>query len=306
MDSSVDRCIPVLVVSGFLGSGKTTLVCHLLKEAQRTGDRVAVISNEFGALGIDRALLGADDDAYVELEGGCVCCQLSDALLDTLQMLRERVQPHRIIVETSGVALPSDTQLQFWREPVCQWVEDDMAVVVVNAEQLDEGRDLHGTFEDQVSSADLLVLNKTDLVAATALPGFEAVLHEMAPETPVLRCVHGRIDPAVLFPPDPEGLRVQHRQIPTALTPHRHETFCTEELTIDENVEPDALIAHLRQLGVLRAKGFVRTSRGVQLVQGVGRRIEVTAASVSPPPTLIGRIVLIRRQAHHHASHHAP
>jgi G3E family GTPase len=66
------------VVSGFLGSGKTTLVRHLLEDAQRTGDRIAVISNEFGALGIDQALLGASDGAYVELEGGCVCCQLSD------------------------------------------------------------------------------------------------------------------------------------------------------------------------------------------------------------------------------------
>ncbi|WP_275978501.1 GTP-binding protein, partial [Methylobacterium crusticola] len=86
-----------------------------------SGERVALISNEFGALGIDQALLGGSEDAYVELEGGCVCCQLSDELRDTLQMLRERVNPHRIIVETSGVALPSDTQLQFWREAVCHW-----------------------------------------------------------------------------------------------------------------------------------------------------------------------------------------
>ena len=92
--------IPVLVVSGFLGSGKTTLVRHLLEDAQRTGDRIAVISNEFGALGIDQALLEARDGAYVELEGGCVCCQLSDELRDTLQMLREQVNPTRVIVET--------------------------------------------------------------------------------------------------------------------------------------------------------------------------------------------------------------
>ena len=165
----MEKRIPVLVVSGFLGAGKTTLVRHLLHDAQRTGVRVAVVSNEFGALGIDKALLGEGEEAYVELEGGCVCCQLSDTLLDTLQMLWERVRPDRIIVETSGVALPFDTQLNLWREPLSAWVDDDMAVVVVNAEQLLEGRDLEGTFEDHVSSADLLLLNKVDLIPLEAL-----------------------------------------------------------------------------------------------------------------------------------------
>ena len=82
--------IPVLVVSGFLGAGKTTLVRHLLEDAQRRGIRLAVISNELGALGIDRALLGGGEEVFVELAGGCVCCQLSDTLRDTLHMLHER------------------------------------------------------------------------------------------------------------------------------------------------------------------------------------------------------------------------
>ena len=129
--------IPALVVSGFLGAGKTTLVRHLLKEAQREGVRLAVVSNEFGALGIDQALLGSQgSNAYVELEGGCVCCKLSDELVNTLQQLWEEVRPDRIVVETSGVALPFDTLINFWREPVSEWVSDSLAVVVVNAEQV--------------------------------------------------------------------------------------------------------------------------------------------------------------------------
>lgn len=295
MAHSEDKRIPVLVVSGFLGSGKTSLVRHLLRRAQTTGTRLAVISNEFGALGIDQALLGDGAEAYVELDGGCVCCQLSDALRDTLQMLRQRVQPDQVVVETSGIALPSDTQLQFWREPVRTWVEDDTAVVVVNAEQLLEGRDLNGTFEDQVSSADLLVLNKIDLVPLPRLTDLEGMLRQMALDTPVVRCVHGQVEPAVLFPPDPTGFRTHRRGMVHTPTPHHHESFHTYELTVEPGVEPDALLARLRNLHMLRAKGFVTTSQGLRLVQGVGRRLELTSPQTAPPPTLIGRIVVICR-----------
>jgi G3E family GTPase len=156
-----------------------------------------VITNEFGELGIDRALLGAGDQAYVELEGGCICCLLSDQLVDTLEELRERIQPERVIVETSGVALPYDTQLHFWREPASSWVAECLGVVVVNAEQLHAGRDLEGTFEDQVTSADLLVLNKLDLVPPVAFELVEDRLRALEPAAPLVRAEHGQIEPAV-------------------------------------------------------------------------------------------------------------
>ena len=304
----MEKRIPVLVVSGFLGSGKTTLVRHLLREAQRTGVRVAVVSNEFGALGIDKALLGEGEEAYVEIEGGCVCCQLADTLLDTLQMLWERVRPDRIIVETSGVALPFDTQLNLWREPVSAWVEDDMAVVVVNAEQLMEGRDLEGTFEDQVSSADLLLLNKIDLIPPEALGQVEAMLHALAPETPTVQSIQGIVDPTVLFPPDPTGIRSQRRTPHPEPLPHQHDMFYAQEISIEAGIEPDVLSERLRHLGTLRAKGFVQTSQGLRLVQGVGRRIELTEVTLLPPPALFGRVVVITKSASpaHHKAQPAP
>ena len=195
------RKVPALVVSGFLGAGKTSLIRHLLDEAVRSGVRVALVSNELGALGIDRALLGQGGDAYVELEGGCVCCELSDDLLVTLQELWERVGPDRVVIETSGVALPFDTQLNFWREPVCQWIGDDMAVVVANAEQIAEGRDLEGTFSDQVTSADLIVLNKIDLLDAETLEQVQRRLRSIEPEAPVVLARQGDIALDLLFPP---------------------------------------------------------------------------------------------------------
>jgi cobalamin biosynthesis protein CobW len=293
------RRIPALVVSGFLGSGKTTLVRRLLADAQAHGVRVALVSNEFGELGIDAALLGRMQDEYVELRGGCVCCKLSDQLVETLEMLRRRVDPDRVIVETSGVALPYDTQLNFWREPVADWIADDAAVVVVNAEQLAAERDLEGTFEQQVSSADLVVLNQLDRVAEAAIPGLEARLREIEPEAPILRAVHADVDPCLLFPPDLDGKRTLRRAEGAGRTApahdHRHERFEAEEIAVEPGVVTDELIARLRQGAALRVKGFVRTREGLRVVQGVGARVELAAPDSEPPPELVGRLVVIRR-----------
>ena len=289
--------VPALVVSGFLGSGKTTLVRHLLADAQRSGRRAAVVSNEFGELGIDGALLNRAGDDYVELSGGCVCCRLSDELVETLQMLRERANPDLVIVETSGVALPFDVQLNFWREPIADWIETDVAVSVVNAEQLAEERDLDGIFAQQVSSADLLLLNKIDLVGPEALPKLEAALREIEPDAPLIRAVQAQVDPALLFPPDPDGVRERRRSEPVDARSHHHEKFATEVLTVAEATEPEALLERVRALAPLRAKGFVLTSEGPRILQGVGPRIELSKLDFEPPADLLGRIVLIRRSA---------
>jgi cobalamin biosynthesis protein CobW len=287
--------IPVVVVSGFLGSGKTTLVRHLLADAQRSGRRAAVVSNEFGELGIDGALLSRAGDGYVELSGGCVCCRLSDELVETLQMLRERANPDLVTVETPGVALPFDVQLNFWREPIADWIETDVTVIVVNAEQLADGRDLDGTFAQQVSSADLLLLNKLDLVAAEAIPELEAALREIEPDAPLVGAIHAQLDPALLFPPDPDGVHERRRNEPPDIQPHHHEQFVTEEFSVAEGTEPDALVERVRALAPLRAKGFVITSEGPQILQGVGPRIELSKLDFAPPAELLGRIVVVRR-----------
>ena len=288
--------IPALVVSGFLGAGKTTLIRHVLREARQRNLRLGVVSNEFGELGIDQAILSGEGGGdYVELEGGCVCCKLSDELLSTLQTLWERSHPDRVIVETSGVALPFETLVTFWREPVSQWVGESLAVVVVNAEQVVEERDLVGTFEQQVSSADLLVLNKIDLVSGARLDRVEAVLDEMAPGTPVVQSVDGRVDSAFLFPPNPGERRASRSLNPDGSSSHTHERFEAQVIRIEDGLEPADVLQRLQRPGALRMKGVVQTPSGLRIVQGVGSRIDLISPSGELPSHLIGQVVIISR-----------
>ncbi len=293
--------IPALVISGFLGAGKTTLVQHLLKDAQRQGLRLAVVSNEFGALGIDQALLGTQgSNRYVELEGGCVCCKLSDELVTTMQQLWEEVRPDRILVETSGVALPFDTLINFWREPVSDWVNESIAVVVVNAEQVAEGRDLEGTFEQQVSSADLLILNKIDLIPPGQIKDIEKQLEVMAPGTPIIGATNASVAAEVFFTPSSQS---KAKRTANTHEPHTHETFESEEINIPSGVDPDTIIQQVQSHQALRAKGFVQTSQGLRLLQGVGSRIDLIEPAVNPPEDLLGRIIVIRRSSRPHSMH---
>jgi G3E family GTPase len=292
-DTPMHRRVPALVLSGFLGSGKTTLVARILADAQARGVRIALISNELGELGIDRALLGQGGQSYVELEGGCVCCELSDDLLETLVELQRDIAPDRFVIETSGVALPYDTQLNFWREPACDFIGDDMAVVVVNADQVHEGRDLEGTFVDQVQSADLLVLNKMDLVPENDRAAVEARLREIEPEAPLVSAVRGDVDMDLLFPPDLGEL--DRRASAPAARPHHHQHFETNEWNPEPGIKIEALEKRFEEADLLRAKGFVETDEGLRLVQVVGRRVEITIPEEAPPKELIGRVVQIRR-----------
>jgi cobalamin biosynthesis protein CobW len=181
---------------------------------------------------------------------------------------------------------------------VSAWVGDDLGVVLVNAEQLAEGRDLGPTFEQQVSSADLLVLNQIDRVDPALLQALETRLRELEPEVPVVRAVQARIEPALLRPPDPRpggpGRRMRAGLEPHA--EHVHEDFEARELEVEAGIEPEALVARLRALGALRAKGWVETAAGNRLVQGVGRRVELEPGE-PPEPGLAGRLVVIRRRA---------
>jgi cobalamin biosynthesis protein CobW len=169
-------------------------------------------------------------------------------------------------------------------------------VIVVNAEQLAAGRDLDETFEDQVSSADLIVLNKIDLVPESALPALEAKLRALEPDAPIVRARHSAVSPELLFPPAASEVARELRA-ERAHAPHVHQEFRAEVRDFARGLASRAIEETLRGEGALRAKGFVDTAEGLRLVQGVGPRIELVVPEVPPPDELIGRVVVIRRGA---------
>lgn len=288
--------IPALIVSGFLGAGKTTLFQRLLDAAVAEGVKLAIVSNEFGDTGIDKALLDAGEDGFVELDGGCVCCRLSDALGETLERLITTVRPDRLVLETSGAALPGEVVVQFWRPPLSDLITDEVVAIVVDAEKAASAAPVDSTFLEQVEAADLILLNKQDLVDEDALARADARLSELSGGQPVLPCVRADVDPTLLFPPDLDGTRRERRDPDAPLSPHSHVHYSTRELHYPDEVDPDAFVAALTDLGALRVKGFVRTPDGVRLVQGVGPRVALEYPRNPPPAHLVGTVVVIEAQ----------
>lgn len=292
----MQSAIPALIISGFLGAGKTTLVAHLLKAAQAEGVRLAIVSNEFGDTGIDRALLDNGEEGFVELDGGCVCCRLSDALSETLEMILTTVKPDRLVLETSGVALPGEVVVQFWRPPIDALVSEEVVVVVVDAERMVSDEPLSDTYVEQLEAADLVLLNKRDLVDAAALELARARLHEMTNGRPIIDAEHAQVLPELLFPPDPSDARQARRDPKATMHPHVHEAFNTRELSFPGVVDAEDVVARVQLEGALRAKGFIRTTQGVRVIQGVGERVQVDIPSVPVAEDLVGRVVIIYRE----------
>lgn len=305
--------IPTTVITGFLGAGKTTLVRHLLAHAPK-GKRIALIINEFGDLGVDKDILaGCGDETcreedMVELSNGCICCTVADEFIPTMQALLARPEKFdHIIIETSGLALPQPLIRAFnWPEIKAQ-VTVDGVVTVADAAALAEGRfaadeaainrlreademldhetPLGELFEDQLSAADMVVINKTDLVDAATLANVEANLRaEMRPGAGLIRAHNGHVDIAALL-----GLglgseadianRPSHHELEHGGEAHEHDDFDSFSIRLPAIGGKDELLAvieaTIRDHDVLRLKGFaaVPGANARLAIQAVGPRV---------------------------------
>jgi cobalamin biosynthesis protein CobW len=306
--------IPVTIVTGFLGSGKTTLLRYILGNAE--GKRIAVIVNEFGELGIDGEILrgcgiGCDDEgneregALYELANGCVCCTVQEEFQPVmLQLAERRADIDAVIIETSGLALPKPLVQAFqWPEIANVFTVDAVVTVVdgpatasgqfaenteaVDAQRradpnLDHESPLHELFEDQLSAADLVVLNKSDLLDEAARAQVEALIRaEIPAEVKIVAATQGQLPLALLLG---QG-RAAETTIDQRVSHHDHEEDHDHDefdsLVIDlPAVDRDRLLAVLEQIvaahTVYRIKGFVAIPGKPMrlLVQGVGKRFD--------------------------------
>lgn len=301
--------IPCTIITGFLGAGKTTLVRHLLETAQ--GKRLAVLVNEFGDLGFDGEFLtgcgisGCTQEDVVELPNGCICCTVADDFVPALEKLLNRANPpEHILIETSGLALPKPLVQAFNWPAIRSRVTVDGVIAVVDGPAVAEGQfaddpealaaqraqdasvdhdnPLEEVFEDQILCADLILLNKSDLMDEAAKARVKAEIAEHLPKAiKIVETSHGKVEPALIL-----GLSAAAESDLAARPSHHgegedhdHDDFDSISLALPEGLSPEILAARVAKAaeteGVLRLKGFAAVpGKPMRLVvQGVGRRV---------------------------------
>jgi cobalamin biosynthesis protein CobW len=301
--------IPCTIVTGFLGSGKTTLIRHVLANAN--GRRLAVIVNEFGDVGIDGEILkgcgdaSCPEDNIVELANGCLCCTVADEFVPALdQILARKSQVEHIVIETSGLALPKPLVQAFHWPAIKSRVTVDGVVAVVDGAALADGHvtaDLQAlsaqraadaaldhddpieeVFEDQIACADLVVLNKRDLLDGTGIDRAIAAIEGALPRAVrIVTVAEGKVDPAALLglgvgaEDDIENRKTHHDDE----LDHDHDDFDSFVVKLPEIGDPAAIAARIARVAevhnVLRMKGFVAVAGKTMrlLVQAVGPRV---------------------------------
>lgn len=280
--------IPVTVVGGYLGSGKTTLLNQVLRKA--AGRRIALLVNDFGEIGIDGDLIAAADGDTLMLTNGCVCCAIGSDLMTALWSVRDRVDPpDQVIIEASGIADPAPIA----HHALTPGFDLDGIVVLIDAETV-RRRERHPivgrTIRRQLAAADVLVLNKIDLVAAEQLDDLDAWLARAAPGVPVLHAREGDVPLAALV-----GWERTTRPDVTAAD-HGHE-YVAVSVTLERPVSQARLETFLDRLPgqVLRVKGIVRLQESAHLrtvVHRVATRRWIST-DVAWPSAEVGRLVLI-------------
>ena len=324
--SSLEK-IPVTILTGFLGAGKTTLIRNLI--LKNKSKKLAVIINEFGDLGVDGEIVKQCSDEtcpeenILELANGCICCTVADDFIPTMKSLLEgQYIPEHILIETSGLALPKPLLKAFEWPEIRSRLTVDSVLAVVDAEavvngifapqmsnELEEKQNqtyvehetpLSEVFEDQINCSDVVLLTKPDLVKNIS-DARNIIIKEMERNVPILEVQNGDIGADVILgvnaaaETDLDNRRSHH----DGFDDHEHDDFDTFSITVPKilDVESFKLVLEtlIRENDILRIKGFLRVeSKPLNLlVQGVGKRLSVNFTDTKIPVENTGNLVFI-------------
>ena len=324
--SSLEK-IPVTILTGFLGAGKTTLIRNLI--LKNKSKKLAVIINEFGDLGVDGEIVKQCSDEtcpeenILELANGCICCTVADDFIPTMKSLLEgQYLPEHILIETSGLALPKPLLKAFEWPEIRSRLTVDSVLAVVDAEavvngifapqmstELEEKQNqtyvehetpLSEVFEDQINCSDVVLLTKPDLVKNIS-DARNIIIKEMERNVPILEVQNGDIGADVILgvnaaaETDLDNRRSHH----DGFDDHEHDDFDTFSISVPKILDLEkfkiVLETLIRENDILRIKGFLRVeSKPLNLlVQGVGKRLSVNFTDTKSPVENTGNLVFI-------------
>jgi G3E family GTPase len=253
---------PITLVTGPLGSGKTTLLRHILATRRA---KIAIVMNEFGEIAIDAKVIEGKNVRIAELGGGCVCCSLLGEFEAAVTEIIEKVVPEMIVVETTGLAEPEALLFNIQEAlPQCRL---DGVISVIDADMLVRFPELGHTTRLQIEGADILLLNKIDLVDAKQIERLESKLREINAGAAIVRAERCQIDPELLF-----GIGREKKVAPPH---HEHQPeFESFTFSSDKTFSRDCFerFADALPASVIRAKGFVRFPDSAQLFNFVAGR----------------------------------
>lgn len=273
-----ERPIPVTIIGGFLGAGKTTLLNHILSENH--GLRAAVLVNDFGVINIDAKLIVGVEDETINLANGCICCNIRDDLVGAcLGLLQRPDPPEYLIIETSGVSNPLQIANTFLLPELQSTLALDSILCVVDCEQiLSLPADSEDLARIQIASADILILNKTDLVDSDTLEKVKSEICKISPESQVIESKYGNVPITLIFGAD-SGKRIEKPSLASEHHSHHHQhgNFSTWHWTCDRPLSLLKLRAFFENLpqSIYRAKGIVHLEEIPDyqvILQKVGKR----------------------------------
>lgn len=262
--------VPVVLIAGYLGAGKTTFINTLLTN---TNDRLIVIVNDFGSVNIDAALISQQHDDTIELTNGCICCAIGGSLADVILDISDRdIQPDAIIIECSGVADPSAVSANayiggFHLAGVITFVD------AVHWSETANDPLVQDIFWRQIDSADLIVLSKCDLITPTQESALQDLLHNRRPGVSAVSTQSLQLEKILEFSAQTD--------IKTFL-PLTNAQFTSTVENVDPALSESELRAYVETLpiNVVRAKGIVTVSSGSFLVQRVGTRTDISRTNL--------------------------